>query len=44
MFGAKKQSFLKKALFDFEQDLLNQANVVDLVGSGQNLANKFKTI
>ena len=34
----------KKALFDFEQDLLNQANVVDLVGSGQNLANRFKTI
>ena len=31
----------KKAPFDFEQDLLNQANVIELVSSGQNSANRF---
>ena len=34
----------KKAPFDFEQDLLKQANLVDLVGSEQNLANRFRSI
>ena len=32
----------KKASFDFEQDLLNQANVVELVFSGKNSTNSFK--
>ena len=31
----------KKAPFDFEQDLLNQANVIELVSSGQNSTNRF---
>ena len=30
----------KKAPFDFEQDLLNQANVIELVGSGKDSANR----
>ena len=34
----------KKAPFDFEQDLLKQAKLVELVGSGHHLANSFKTI
>ena len=34
----------KKAPFDFEQDLLNQAKILGWVGSGYHLANSLKTI